>query len=91
MKKGFKDPIAIKNQSPKDQPKDGKDSPWDYRCPQYDQRSSSFLNAGTDYGMGYTNPVGSKANSKEFVETLPQGHHSTKCHDKNQVMHEKSE
>lgn len=58
MKTGFKDPIGIKNQSPKDKPVDGKNSPWDFTCPQYDQRHSCFVNAGTDYGVGHKTPVG---------------------------------
>lgn len=77
MKSGFKDPIAIKNQKPKDKPVDGKNSPWDFRCPQYDQRSSSFLNAGTDYGTGHRQPVGHEGNPKESVSTLPKGRVNT--------------
>ncbi len=72
-KSGFKDPIAIKAQRELDQPVDGKNSPWDFRCPQYDQRSSSFLNAGTDYGIGHRQPVGHEGNPKTVVSTLPQG------------------
>lgn len=60
-KTGFKDPIAIKSQTPPDKPVDGKNTPWDYRCPQYDQRSSVFVNAGTDYGVGHRQPVGSES------------------------------
>ncbi len=68
MKTGFKDPIAIKKQDPKDHPQDGKNTPWDYRCPQYDQRSSCFVNAGTHYGVGHRNPVGKKnASSKHAI------------------------
>lgn len=65
------DPIKIKSQKPNDMPKDGKKSPWDFTCPQYDQRSSNFVNAGTHYGVGYTNPVGHSSNAKENVPTLP--------------------
>jgi hypothetical protein len=70
---GFHDPIRIENQRPKDQPKDGKESPWDFRCPQYDQRSSNFINAGTHYGIGRTQPVGHKGNPAERANTLPMG------------------
>lgn len=70
---GFHDPIAIKNQRPKDQPKDGKNSPWDFRCPQYDQRSSNFINAGTHYGTGRTQPIGHKGNPVEHIPTMPMG------------------
>jgi len=51
---------------------DGKNSPWDFRCPQYDQRSSNFINAGTHYGIGRTQPVGHKGNPAMTAETLPQ-------------------
>jgi hypothetical protein len=73
MKTGFKDPTAIKNQKPKDKPEDGKNSPWDFTCPQYDQRSSCFVNAGTDYGTGHKQPVGHEGNPKTRVDTLPFG------------------
>lgn len=77
MKSGFKDPIQIKNQRPKDKPKDGKNTPWDFRCPQYDQRTSCFVNAGTHYGVGYNQPVGHEGNGKEKVAVLPFGKVST--------------
>jgi hypothetical protein len=60
MKSGFQDRTAIKNQKPKDEQIDGKNSPWDWRCPQYDQRSSCFIKAGTDYGIGIRQPVGTE-------------------------------
>lgn len=71
MKSGFSDPIEIKKQKPKDEPKDGKNSPWDFRCPQYDERSSCFVNAGTHYGVGHKQPVGHTGNPKSEVPTLP--------------------
>lgn len=77
MKSGFKNPIAIKRQEPKDHPKSGKNSPWDFRCPQYDERSSSFVNAGSHYGVGHKNPVGHTNDPKMFAPTLPYGHVKT--------------
>lgn len=71
MKSGFEDRTAPKGQKPKDQPIDGKDSPWDFRCPQYDQRSSNFVNAGTHYGVGFTQPVGHEGNPKARVPAMP--------------------
>lgn len=68
---GFADPLKIKNQNPKDQPKDGINSPWDFRCPQYDQRSSNFINAGTHYGVGHRQPIGHTGPAKQEVPTLP--------------------
>lgn len=73
MKSGFSDPIAIKNQKPKDKPVDGKNSPWDFTCPQYDQRSSWFVNAGTNYGTGHKSPVGHEGSAKATGSTLPFG------------------
>lgn len=66
------DPLRIKKQNPKDKPKDGNKSPWDFSCPQYDQRSSKFVNAGTDYGVGHRQPVGHEGNPKQTVSVLPQ-------------------
>lgn len=74
---GFADPIKIKQQRELDKPKDGKSSPWNFACPQYDQRSSSFVNAGTHYGSGINQPVGSTGNPKQRVPTLPFGRPQT--------------
>lgn len=76
-KSGFADPIKIKDQNKKDQPVDGVKSPWDFRCPQYDQRSSNFINAGTHYGVGFNQPIGHKGNPKQYVSTLPQQRQNT--------------
>ena len=73
----FKDPVKIKKQRPEDKPKDGKNSPWDFRCPQYDQRSSTYVNAGTHYGTAINQPVGHEGNPKQRVEVLPFGRPST--------------
>lgn len=70
-KSGFSDPDRIKYQRPEDKPKDGKNSPFDFRCPQYDQRSSCFVNAGTHYGVGINQPVGHEGNPKREVDVLP--------------------
>lgn len=77
MKSGFNDPISIRNQKPQDKPKDGKNTPWDFTCPQYDQRSSCFVNAGTSYGVGYKTPVGHEGNPKQRVPTMPFGRPNT--------------
>lgn len=75
MKSGFNDPIAVKKQDPKDHPGDGKKTPWDFTCPQYDQRSSCFVSAGTHYGVGHKQPIGHEGNPKTTVSVLPSGHH----------------
>ncbi len=72
-KSGFADPARIKEQRPKDKPVDGKKSPWDFTCPQYDQRSSNFVNAGTHYGKCIKQPVGHSGNPKDKVDVLPYG------------------
>ncbi len=68
---GFFEPNAIKEQREKDKPKDGKNSPWDFRCPQYDQRSSNFINAGTHYGNAINQPIGHKGNPKNDAKCFP--------------------
>lgn len=76
-KSGFADPDKIKSQRPEDKPKDGMNSPWDFTCPQYDQRSSCFVNAGTCYGVGHRQPVGHKGEPEMRVDTLPYGKPTT--------------
>jgi hypothetical protein len=76
-KSGFADPIKIKDQNPKDEPIDGVKSPWDFRCPQYDQRSSNHINAGTHYGIGHKQPIGHAGNPKSNAPTLPRERHNT--------------
>ena len=76
-KSGFNDPARIKSQRPEDKPKDGNNSPWDFRCPQYDQRSSNFVNAGTNYGVGHNQPIGHEGNPKTSAATLPFGRPTT--------------
>lgn len=77
FKSGFSDPNRIKDQNPTDHPIDGMRSPFDFRCPQYDQRSSNFINAGTHYGVGINQPIGHKGNPKQVVDVLPQTRHNT--------------
>jgi len=84
MKSKFKDPAAIKKQEPKDKPVDGKNSPWDFRCPQYDQRSSCFVNAGTDYGVGINQPVGHSGDPKQKVDVYPYGSFKKKTNEKDE-------
>lgn len=51
MKTGFKDALEIKEgHKPK--------KPWSFECPPYDERTSCFVNAGTNYGVGHKTPVG---------------------------------
>ena len=80
-KDGFEDPARIKEQNKECQPEDGVKSPWDFRCPQYDQRSSNFVNAGTHYGVGINQPIGHEGNPKQFVDVLPQSRHTTMMDD----------
>jgi len=56
MDTGFNDPIKAKNS------KKSVKNPWDFKCPDYDQRSSCYVNAGTDYGVGKNQPVGHAGN-----------------------------
>lgn len=71
MKTGFKDPIECKVKEKKEK------SPWNFDCPQYDQRTSCFVNAGTHHGVGYTQPVGREGNPKSSTDMLPKGNVKT--------------
>lgn len=51
----FKDPIAVKNQTPK---KVSKDPFIELRQPEHYQLDSCYVNAGTNYGVGHRQPVG---------------------------------
>lgn len=64
----FTNPIAPKVKESK------KGSPWDFRCPEYDERSSCYVNAGSHYGVGFTNPIGHVGKVKQRVPTMPFGH-----------------
>ena len=78
---GFVDPDRIKGQIQNEEPKNGKNSPWDFRAPQYDQRSSNFINAGTHYGVGINQPIGHTGNPKQRVPVLPYGRVNTMRND----------
>ena len=56
MKTGFNNPI---------EPKESKkiNSPWNFSCPPYDERSSCYVNSGSHYGVGHKQPVGSSSHS----------------------------
>lgn len=66
MKTGFKDPIAVKDQTKKIK------APWNFDQPHYDERSSCYVNAGSHYGVGYRQPVGHHGDAKIDVDTLPE-------------------
>lgn len=69
MKTGFKNPI---------EPKEGKKerSPWNFDQPPYDERSSCYVNAGTNRGVGHKQPVGHEGNPKSD-SVIPKGRVST--------------
>jgi hypothetical protein len=66
MKTGFKNPIEPKNSK---QMK----SPFNFNQPTYDERSSCYINAGSHYGVGKTQPVGREGNAMMEAECLPKG------------------
>lgn len=69
---GFEE--TFKNGRPKPKPNNGKPSEiWDFTCPTYDERTSCFVNAGTNYGVGKAQPVGHSGDAKERVPCLPFG------------------
>lgn len=64
MKTGFK------NELKDSEPKKIKNL-WDFTQPKYDERSSFFINAGTDHGVGKNCPVGHEGDAKS--EGVPMG------------------
>ena len=66
MKTGFNDPIKVK---------EGKKmkSPWNFDCPDYDERTSCYVNTGSHYGVGHRQPVGHEGNPKSTSPCLPRG------------------
>lgn len=79
MKTGFKDPIAVKDETKKMK------SPWNFDCPQYDERSSCYVNAGSHYGVGYKQPIGHEGNPRDIAGTLPE--HRAKTMKVDEVPH----
>lgn len=67
MKTGFKQTLEPKS------PEKKLKSPWNFEAPSYDERTSCYVNAGTHYGSGFRQPVGSSVNAKQNVEVLPRG------------------
>lgn len=39
-------------------------SPWDFSAPEYDHRSSCYINAGCYQGVGMRQPIGSESQKK---------------------------
>lgn len=68
MKTGFRDRTEIP---------EGKKikEPWTVKNPHYDQRSSCYVSAGCDYGVGVQQPVGREGNPKK--EGVPFGRPNT--------------
>lgn len=66
METGFNDPIAVKDETKKIK------SPFNFDCPQYDERSSCYVNAGSHYGVGHKQPVGHHGDPTTTASTLPQ-------------------
>ncbi len=64
MKTGFPGPLQPKKTQKKE-------NPWDFRMPDYDERTSCYTNAGSHYGVGKTQPVGHKGNGALEVPCLP--------------------
>jgi len=52
-------------------------STWNFNAPKYDQRSSNFINAGDNHGVGKRQPVGHEGNPKQTVSCLPMGKMTT--------------
>ena len=67
--KGIKETIPDKNPLKKVR------NPWSFDAPKYDERSSCFVRAGNDHGVGYRQPVGHSDNPRS--EGVPTGRPNT--------------
>ena len=76
MKTGFKNRNAPKEHKPTESPINGNKSPWDFRCPDYDERTSCFVSAGTHYGVGFAQPIGKEGNPSKG-SAIPKGRVNT--------------
>ncbi len=66
MKTGFTGPLQPRQQ-------ETKKAPWDFRAPDYDERTSCYTNAGSHYGVGKVQPVGHKDGASMDAPCLPNG------------------
>ncbi len=66
MKTGFPNIIEPRN-------KGQEKAPWNFDQPPYDQRTSCYVNAGSHYGQGKTQPVGHDGVAKQRAPCLPFG------------------
>lgn len=54
--------------------------PENFAAPPYDQRSSCFVRAGEDHGIGYKQPVGSQKHTPQ--SPLPKGAYAKETYEK---------
>lgn len=60
---------------------DGKSGtyPFDFKSPAYDERSSCYMQAGKNHGVGHRQPVGTEKHSSASV--IPKGVHTKSLYD----------
>jgi hypothetical protein len=64
--KEFKGPLQPKKE-------EKKKAPWDFRMPEYDERTSCYVNTGSHYGSGKRQPVGHSSGASLNSSALPSG------------------
>ncbi len=72
----FKDPISPSKRE------DGK-YPFEFKAPVYDNRTSSSISAGNDYGVGFRTPVGKEKAGPMSAGPIPQ---QSKCFDPRDIF-----
>jgi hypothetical protein len=65
------------NPKPKYMTQKENDRAWSFKAPQYDERSSCYINAGDKHGVGHRQPVGHTDGVKVRVDTMPFGRPKT--------------
>ena len=74
MNKVLKDPLEVKS-------KHNGTFPWSWKAPSYDNRTSSSISAGDDYGIGRKQPVGTEKCSSMESGPIPQHSRSFSPHE----------
>lgn len=77
MNKVLKDPIAPKQRV------DGS-YPFEYKAPSYDNRTSSSISAGNDYGVGFRTPIGKDKPRSLDAGPIPQ---EAKCFSPDEIFY----
>lgn len=76
-KTGLVDPLDPKVVKPRMLSEERERNLFNFKAPAYDRRSSYYIEAGTDYGVGFAQPVGHVGRPKDMTDVIPFGRPKT--------------